>query len=491
MRGTSDTGGVDHQTEIAFPTADGRRATTPTVRGILADAVRDVDPHLTADVEASEAWRSDYVPYVARLTEASAETKASLAMAQGGLAAMYARMVAATPSGDVPLGEWEPAPTAAFGTEVVRGTSAPVRELAVPYAGTTLRGEALRDQLRRWCDAGVVEESFVAAVDAVITHPEWLSVPGRKVVLLGAAAEMSPLGSLASWGADVLAVDVPSDRVWDRIRTLADGGAGTTAYPVSGDGTPGADLVRSTGDVLAWIREAGGGADLVVGMYAYADGGTHVALSAAADVLGSRLTATAPQTAIAYLATPTDAFVVPAEVVEASQRAYRSRGTVRWLQAPLKAASGGKLFRPNYATVLPDGSGVADILVPQQGPNYAMAKRLQRWRGVVAEDAGQRVSFNVAPATWTRSVTKNRLLAAAYGGARHFGVEIFDPATTRALMAALLVHDLNRPLPTRAHPEDLFADSAAHGGLWRVGYEPRSALGVAALGGLPAMLRSR
>ena len=93
------------------------------------------------------------------------------------------------------------------------------------------------------------------------------------------------------------------------------------------------------------------------------------------------------------------------------------------MQAPAKLLSAGRFYRPAYA----DGAPVADALVVQQGPNYALAKRLQRWRGVVSESEGRRVSFNVAPATLTRSVTKNRILAAAYAGAHHFGIEIFPP----------------------------------------------------------------
>ena len=77
---------------------------------------------------------------------------------------------------------------------------------------------------------------------------------------------------------------------------------------------------------------------------------------------------------------------------------------------------------------------------------------------------------------------------AAYLGARHFGVEVFAPATTRALMAALLVRDLHAP-PTAA--EDALAHSAAHGGLWRIPYELRSALQLAALAGLPRSLLGR
>ncbi len=144
----------------------------------------------------------------------------------------------------------------------------------------------------------------------------------------------------------------------------------------------------------------------------------------------------------------------------------------------------GALFTPAYVT-----PGVVDVLVPQQGANYTLAKRVQRWRATAAQAAGHLVSANVAPATRTRSVTKNTLLAAAYGGAGRFGVEVFAPATSRVLMAALLVHDLRAETPTPEHPDALFADQAAHGGLWRIGYLPRSVLGLAAITGLPSALR--
>jgi hypothetical protein len=56
-------------------------------------------------------------------------------------------------------------------------------------------------------------------------------------------------------------------------------------------------------------------------------------------------------------------------------------------------------------------------------------------------------------------------------------------------MAALLVHDLRTGARAPEHPDDLFAQQAAHGGLWRVGYAPRSVLGLAAVRGLPGALR--
>ena len=128
-----------------------------------------------------------------------------------------------------------------------------------------------------------------------------------------------------------------------------------------------------------------------------------------------------------------------------------------------------------------------DAIFAQQGPNYALAKRLQRWRATVAREAGTTVSLNVAPPTRTRSVTKNRTLAAAYAGAHWFGAEVFEPAATRTLMAALLVHDLRAAGPPQAHPWQDEAQAAAHGGLWRIAYAQRSALGLAALLGYAAV----
>jgi hypothetical protein len=76
-------------------------------------------------------------------------------------------------------------------------------------------------------------------------------------------------------------------------------------------------------------------------------------------------------------------------------------------------------------------------------------------------------------------VVKNRALAAAYAGAHRFGVEVFEPATSNVLMAALLVHDLRRPRPGADLPWQDEAYAAVHGGLWRTAYAPRSVLGFA------------
>ena len=218
---------------------------------------------------------------------------------------------------------------------------------------------------------------------------------------------------------------------------------------------------------------------LVRGNYVYADGGTHVRVSAAADALATRLTDVRPDTALAFLATPTDAFAVPREAVEHSTRAYTERsGAAKLVGRPLRWATRGRLLHRAYPPAA--DPGISDSIVPVQGPNYVLAQRIPRWRAAAARPDGPLVSFHVAPSTRTRSVVKNRALAAAFAGAHRFGVEIFDPDTANTLMAALLVHDLSTDLPVHDHPVQAEAHAAVHGGLWRAAYEPRSGLGLAA-----------
>ena len=229
----------------------------------------------------------------------------------------------------------------------------------------------------------------------------------------------------------------------------------------------------------------------MLGNYVYADGATNVRVTTAVDALTTHLAGRHDDLALAFLATPTDAFVVPADAVEQATRNYGERTLGRYVRTPLRVASGGRLLRRQYAPG--EHVAISDSIVEQQGPNYLLAKRVHRWRASVAADDGRVVSMNVAPPTRTRSVTKNRALAAAYAGAHFFGIEVFEPATSNTLMAALLVDDLRRSGRTAGNgtaaqgellPWQAEARAAAHGGLWRVAYDPRSALGIAALLGL-------
>jgi hypothetical protein len=253
-------------------------------------------------------------------------------------------------------------------------------------------------------------------------------------------------------------------------------------------GAAGADLLTQVPELAVWMDAVTG--PVTLGNYVYADGADNVRVSMAADALTVHL-CEREDVSLAVLVTPTDVYAAPEEAVVDSMARFADSGGISRVARTL---SRGRVYAANYEGLVttPGGHryGIADCLVSQQGPNYALAKRMHRWRARIARDRGHVVSANVAPATTTRSVTKNRILAAAYAGAPKFGVEVFEPATSTTLMAALLVHDLRNPkaagnpdvvLP---HPLDLFAQQAGHGGMWRNPFAPRSVLTMAALLGL-------
>jgi hypothetical protein len=476
----------DRPTGVVIPLTGTTRSTSALGRSVVADALRGVDPIGARGAESATNWRRDYLVHFRRLIEAGLPSpEAALQIARDGLASLQTRML----YGDEPLesaflGEPSAAP---LRTVTVRGSGTRDREFSLPYRGQRLKGADLERRLDAWVESGIVETTCADAIRRVAANPDWLELSGRRVVVLGAGAEMGPLTSLLRWGAEVVAVDLPRPGIWQSVLGTANRHAGTLHVPVAtgGDGPDldrraGADLLHDVRRAAEWLLGMDG--SLVLGNYVYADGPVNVRVATAVDLLTQRLRANRPDLALAFLATPTDVFAVPDDAVDEATRRYREARGIGRLRHPLRVLSGGRLLARNY----PPGiyPGVNDSLVPQQGPNYALAKRLQRWRAAEARAAGVPVSLTVAPATRTRSVLKNRLLAAAYAGAHRFGIEVFEPATSNTLMAALLVHDLSTTPPVLEHPWQQEAYCAAHGGLWRQPYAPRSALGIAVLIGL-------
>ena len=463
---------------------DGSRSTGRLARQVVADALAAVDPAAAERVHRIKDWRKGYIgPFTDLVSVGMDDPAAWNAIARSGLDSLQSTMLGVHESGgrlvETPMADYLTAvdPAAVPGTESIAGSARPVTELSIPYRGEELTGPALNDRLDRWVEAGVIEPSCAAALRLVQANPEWLSLPGRAMLVLGLGSEMGPARQLLRWGADVLGVDLPSSPAWDRFRADTAAFAGCLHVPVDASGRPGIDLLTQLPELAAWARSAAPEA-LAVGSYFYADGGTHVRLSSAADALVVDLLRDGTADAVAYLATPMDTFVVPADVRQAADAALAARGPLD-VKRIAGALTGHKLFQRNYRPG--SGPAVHDALVPQQGPNYTLAKRIQRWRATTAFAEGHTVSVNVAPATDTRSVTKNKILAATYKGASAFDIEIFDPATSSALLAALMVHDLNVGRPDVRVQWEHESAGAASGGLWRQPYLPRTALPVAAL----------
>ena len=499
---------------VCFPLGgDDRRSTSATGRAIFADSIRAVDPAIAAQIEHTRDWRKGYITPLRDIVLAAAQsTHNALSISRHGLASTDQRFAFRRNGQEMSLrAAIKEFDTPGLASVTVRGRSTREEDLSVPYKGQRLFGDDLRRQVDSWVARGIAEPSFGAAIHLVLDNPDWLDLRDIDIALLGAGAEMAPTRSLLRWGARVHAIDLPRPAIWEHLTSITRSTAGTLRIPIplNKDGQPpfvvggdvhpdddatiwsaaGADLLTQTPEARTWLAEID--QPFILGTYAYADGAIHALLSVASDAIASSLMSERDDLTLAFLATPTDVFVVPIECVEESRRRWDNRGLGGLLQAPLRIA---RQFEPNYpttyTTLAGQHIGLNDSIIPQQGPNYILAKRIQRWRALVARAEGVPVSLNLAPATRTRSVVRNRALAAAYAGADKFGVEVFDPSTSTTLMAAMLVHDLRNPASPAnpatelINPMDLFARGANHGGLWRAAYAPRSVLGIAALLGM-------
>lgn len=457
---------MDSDSAVAFPISDpstGGRSSAAFAQSVIADALGTTDRGPSSDpgpVPTGSSWRGDYPTAFRALVEAGLPSAAdAVDAARRGLASVHSRM-------GIDMTAHEP-----LASELIIGSERSSRQVRIPYRGKQLIGADVDRQLDDWLAHDVIEPSCAEAVRTVAAHPEWLDLSDLTFVAIGAGAQMDPVSSLLSWGAEVIAIDLPRPATWDRLQSLAVAGSGRL-HAVR------ADVTAAPGAVVQHLRERDlRGRSMIIGNYVYAAGAAHVLVSAAVDAVTAEIVRQRTDAALAFLGTPTDVYAVPPEVVAAAERAYSRSGPMRTARPALRTLSRGRLARRHYLPGAPV-PGITDSLVLQQGPNYALAKRIQRWRATAARADGVPVSFNVAPPSRTTSVVSNRLLRAAYDGAHRFGVSIFDPETSNALMATLLIHDLRNPRP-HDHPWQYEADAAAHGGLWRQGYVPRSVLGLA------------
>jgi len=412
----------DEPAGVVFPaSADGRRSTSALGRAVVAEALAQVDPAGSHGAEHEANWRTGYLAHFRRLIEAGlASRQDAVSVARDGLESLHRRMRVAGPGGaETGLDALVSAPAhGAITTVTVTGTGVAEGSLSVPYRGEALRGDALLCRLEAWVAAGVIEPSCADAVRMVAAHPDWLALPGRTIVVLGAGAEIGPLPVLLSWGARAIGIDLPRPFIWQRVLEMARRSAGTLLVPVAGGSADqaqpaassaapaeassaapeasgaaraasgdlaqcaGLDLTGDVPTIADWLASVDG--PLVLGNYVYADGAANVRVASAVDALTVRLQASRRDVTLAFLATPTDVFAVPADAVAQAVSAYLARSlTARLGGWPLHALSGGRLLRRAY----PPGAdpGICDGQVPQQGPNYALGQT----HAALAGHAGQ------------------------------------------------------------------------------------------------------
>mgnify|MGYP006876025870 CR=1 FL=1 len=475
------------------------RSSIKFAKAVLADAVRGFVAALSQSIASARIWHKEYLRALRSLTAVCASAPATAAgIAAEGLESARGLVRCLVDSVEAPLsaGLWRTG-AESFETATVTGTADAVPELRITVDGVELAGPALKDKLVDWRRRGIVEPSFVTAIERVIDNPKWLTLPGYQVVICGAGNEIAPFEPLTRWGAEVLIIDKADPDLWQRLIDTAKAGAGSVTYPTGQQG-PGADIAAQFPAVLDWIlANTSKRRKLVFGSYSFGDAGARIETAIGADVLATELLDRRSNAGLAYVTTPTDCFAVKADVMAESRRRWADRGIKGPVENALRFASRSALFKPNYREEVVDANGIhwgiADALAAVPGPEYAFARRLQRWRGVLTREQGRPVSFNVAPATWTGTVRRNRMLTSTYIGAARMGVEVFEPETTRTLAAAKLVSDLFAPelVAAQANPEELFYDGAAHSGVWRQPFEPITAMYLAVATGYPLSLLRR
>lgn len=476
----------------------GERSSTETNKAIIAAALGAIDPAMKDEVMKCKGWRFKYVKYLRALVEAQCKSpEDALKSAQAGLDKAYELFEFVAPDGSGISFKQAMADknTEKFYTASVKGElSAPTnKELVIPYKDGFLKGQEIKDQVKKWVDYGTIEPSAGEAIIKCVDNPAWLTdFKKRYFVLLGAGSAMGPLNVLLALGANVVAIDLDRPGIWKGLIARAKNSAGSITFPVKvnpdtlkGEDAlcenAGCNLFTHTPLIRDWLVDLYPGKPFTVGSYAYMDGALHVQVSLAMDAISRDLTEKRPNTSLAYLCTPTDLHLIPEEAHKAAD-ANLKEYSARPLCIFLGLLSSGKFLRSNVKKPVPGKGGdffLANGISVAQGPNYALAKRMQHWRAIIARSKqGCTVSSNIAPSTSTVSVVHNRTFAWAYEGMPYFKpFEIFAPDTSKAVMLALLAFDLNdpksvaNPKTVTSNPNQLFSYGSFHGGLWRCAYE--------------------
>lgn len=502
---------------LAYPSS----STSKTCKDVLATATSAGGSAFaleTSDLIRLEPnWRWKYNEHAVRHVRVCAEASPEdcLAVARAGLERMYNTFE----YGDITLQEallkrrnralLDPSGSNYFCTGKVVGigmkqidTTTTRMEIVLPVGQITLRGSQVHEQMQSWEAKGVIEPDTAAAVRDLQTADMCLSNSDWVFVIMGAGAAMGPLDTLLSLGATIIALDLPIPALWKKLLEKTKASRGSIIFPMIPNDTDrdthqniseqdmvsraGCNFLTQIPELIDWLTLQYPSKKLVLGSYAYLDSAAFVKVSLAMDAVASECLKVRPDSALAYLCSPTDIFPVPPAARDATVENFRKGGTLA--QTIIQNLSGNRVLEQNIVASTRHGKiPLVDALVLQQGPNYFLAKRLQHWRAMIARADNGVVSSNVAPASNTTSVLKNKLLASAYAGAHHFSpIEIFEPETSNVLMTYLLLHDLrqqtevgetsNRRNDLADHPLNLFATTPVHNGIWRCGFQIRSLL---------------
>lgn len=476
----------------------GERSTTTAGKNIFAASIAAIDPAAADAVRRERNWRFGYAKHVIRNVETSfrsADTAVSIAKA--GFTHAMDNFEFVRDGKSMSMAAAMSSITESFETGFIKGEQPkPSKtELRVPYKNGELSGSELIEQLNKWATTGTIEPSARDAIAMVAKNPGWLDLSDQYFCLLGAGSAMGPLLVLLALGANIVAVDLDRPGIWKRLIELTRNSPGTITFPlkkpqssISDDddlfASAGCNLFTQPAEIKNWLIGVAPGRPLTIGGYAYLDGALHVQVSLAMCAIMMGVIEQRENVSLGFLCSPTDIFVSPPDAAAAARDALNR---IPLWQSLLRTIACGRCLRRNTRRPGQHGMVAVNGIVVPQGPNYALAKRLQHWTAMMCLTRGNVVSSNIAPSTATRSVVHNAQFAAAYGGFHHFKpMEVFYQETSNAVMATLLIHDLrNKKAASHpgvvANPITLFSEGAFHGGIWRCAFEIGSIGEVAAL----------
>eukprot|EP00730_Choanoeca_flexa_P018259 TRINITY_DN8871_c0_g3_i1.p1 TRINITY_DN8871_c0_g3~~TRINITY_DN8871_c0_g3_i1.p1 ORF type:complete len:779 (+),score=232.77 TRINITY_DN8871_c0_g3_i1:30-2366(+) len=502
---------------IQFPAdSTGKRSTSAVGQAVMAMSVLQTDPSAAVACLKEKNWRFGYAKHFIKNVEVSLKNpETALKVAEDGLEYLHNTFEFGRDGKVMSLATAMETITDSFpGTMTIKGKAQRKQVYDVPYRRApypevsdleNLVGGDLKKQLDKWVEQGTIEPSCRDAIAAVADNDKWVDLSDKYFVLLGAGSAMGPYLVLMALGANVIAIDLDRPNIWERLITIARESAGTLIFPTKKPvaelkddaalfANAGGNLFTDTPEICNWLKELMPAEEFIVGGYAYLDGERHVRVSLAMDAIKAGVIAgRTTTTTLAYLCSPTDVFVVDSETRAAAKHNLKTTGGAVGVMASVMRVFMKKACTSNVLPEVTADNGdvfaINDGIVVQQGPNYALAKRLQHWRAMLARSQGSRVSSNIAPSTATASVVHNRSFAAAYGGWKYFpAYEVQFQETSNAVMGALLIHDVCNPASKvnvsydLRNPLELFKIGSFHGGIWRCGYK------VGSIGEAAAML---
>lgn len=441
------------------------------LHALLRDAI-DHYPDVFAATPLSEdlnAFRKHYVDFLPRFEVARIASDHRGAIAQQ-LAKGLASSIEYHQDGQVwSLSEYLTQPCQPLPLQTASPNSAPRCKPVLSYRGQ------VDHNLKKMGDA-LLERRFInhAAANAL----QWLAdhaltdglldLSSKRVVVMGANAEMAPTQMFLEAGAHVLWLDIapPPESL---IQSAARAGQLTWA-------SGGADLLMQPANILATIRDFTVDQPAELCLYAYAPGqARELRLTAAMNAIVTALPFEHVGT-VTLLLSPTTATPLYPVDIEDLQTRRQSRPFWEALLDALKLLGSGG----GYAGQ--DDLGASRTIVGIQGASYQAAQYIgkimtaESWSAPVSDHSSLlplRVSANTAAITQTRSLN-HPVFDAAFGGAAALQVETLTPEQSQSLNGLLAVHDWlhpNAPIP---------ASIRVHGGIHTLPYPLNTALRIAA-----------